>query len=405
MTTSPHWLNGDLLYDRAACGLVVADQRGTILRCNETFCGWVGHTADQMVGSLRVQNLFTMGTRVFHQTHLLPLLQMQGSVAEVQIDIRHADGSVLPTLVNISRHREADSDAVFDELAFFIARDRRSYERELVLARTQAEQSLAALEDAKKALEHNRDNLARANAQLARADRIKDDFLATLAHELRNPLAPMLQVMQILQIKELHDPQLVRFRDILRRQIHHMSDLVEDLMDVSAIGQGKIELRCERLDLAEAVHTAIETSQPLIDIKAHRLIVALPDASMMVDGDRRRLTQVLTNLLNNAAKYTPTRGAISVRTSAHDGYVEVRVKDSGIGIATDQLANIFTLYAQLEPGADQAQGGLGIGLALVKGLVELHGGTIEAYSDGLYLGSEFIMRLPAPKHAEEDACP
>lgn len=391
------FLDGERLYDRAACGLVLTDHNGKICRCNETFCGWVGLAASELVGKRRIQDLFTIGGKVFHQTHLLPLLQMQGSVAEVQIDIRHADGSVLPTLINIFRRKAGD--VFVDELAIFIATDRRAYERELMLARRNAEASLSALAETQKALQENRDELGRANAELAHVDRRKDNFLATLAHELRNPLAPMRNVLEILKSKGTEDPQLIAAHNVFERQMHQMAHLVDDLMDVSRITQGRVKLRRVRIDVAVVIHRAIEATQNLIDASAHQLHITLPETPLLVNADLTRLTQILTNLLNNAAKYTPYGGTISIAATRENGQVAVHIRDNGIGIAAHHLDNVFTMFSQLEPALTRSQGGLGIGLALAKDLVALHGGTLDVFSAGAGQGSEFVVRLPCADQA------
>jgi len=389
---APLPLDGERLYERAACGLIVTDMNGTILRCNVTFSGWVGMAQEDLIGKRRIQDLFTMGGRVFHQTHLLPLLQMQGSVAEVHIDLRHADRSVLPTLINIFRRKEGDM--VVDELAIFIASDRRKYEHELLLARRNAEASLLALAETQQALQASRDVVERTNAELARADRKKDEFLATLAHELRNPLAPLQNVLEILKLKTVDDPQLVWAREVFERQMQQMAHLVDDLMDISRITQSRVELRCETIDIAFVMKRAVEAAQALIAASSHHLHVLLPTAPLWVHADPTRLTQILTNLLNNAAKYTPDGGHIWFEAVEDGDQVLVSVRDTGIGIAADHLANVFTMFSQLEPALERSQGGLGIGLALVKGLVELHHGTIDAHSAGVGQGSEFRLRLP-----------
>ena len=383
-------LDGDRLYDQAACGLVLADGDGKIIRCNTTFCGWVGFPANELVGKRRIQDLFTMGGKVFHQTHLLPLLQMQGSVAEVQIDIRHADGTALPTLINIFRRKHGDG--IIDELAILIATDRRSYERELVAARRNAEASLQALTDAQDALQA-------ANAELASADRKKDEFLATLAHELRNPLAPMQNVLEILKLKAIDDPQLIWARAVFERQMQQMAHLVDDLMDVSRITQGRVELRRETIDIALVMQRAVEASRALIEASRHQLHVTLPAQPLAVDADPTRLTQILTNLLNNAAKYTPDGGTIWLEAAREQDQVAIAVRDTGIGIAAKHLGDVFSMFSQLTPALERAQGGLGIGLALVKGLVSLHGGTVDVKSAGPGQGSEFVVRLPLAEAA------
>ena len=230
--------------------------------------------------------------------------------------------------------------------------------------------------------------------QLRDADRRKDDFLATLAHELRNPLAPIRNAVQILKAKGPEDPTLTWSRDVIDRQVHHMARLLEDLLDVSRISREKLELRKERVDIASVIDVAVETSRPLIDANRHKLVAQVPPGSLRVDGDPVRLAQVFANLLNNAAKYTPERGtiAISVRREGRD--VVVSVKDDGIGIRKEMLPRVFDMFSQAEPALGRSQGGLGIGLSLVKGLVELHGGTVTAQSEGQDRGSEFTVRLP-----------
>ncbi|MES2899050.1 MAG: ATP-binding protein [Pseudomonadota bacterium] len=381
------------LFERAACGLLLTDTNGLIRRVNATFCRWLGYQAEDLVDKRRVQDLFTIGGRVFHQTHLAPLLQMQGSVAEVQLDMRHADGHPIPMLYNTVR-TQVDGQ-VFDEMAVFVATDRRKYEHELLLARKTAEQNLQALTVA-------RQELRELNEELARADRKKDEFLATLAHELRNPLAPLRHVLEILKLKNSPDPQLVWAREVFERQMQQMSHLVDDLMEISRITQGRIELRREPTDVRAIMGAAVEASDAAIRAARHTLSLSPPSAAVMMNADPTRLTQILTNLLNNAAKYTPDGGSIWFEAEVDGGEVLLRVRDSGIGIAPDNLENVFTMFAQLEPGLPHSQGGLGIGLALVKGLVALHGGSVVAESAGIGQGSAFTVRLQVLELASAD---
>lgn len=624
------------LFAQAPCGLLLTDTNGLIRVVNQTFCRWLGYEADALIGKRRVQDLFTIGGRVFHQTHLAPLLQMQGSVAEVQLDMRHADGHPVPMLFNTVRRQ--DGVQSFDEMAVFVATDRRKYEHELLLARKTAEHNLQALAGARQELQESRDVLGIAmrgakmgvwsrdiasgavwfsselealagleegsfgggiddfyalihpadldevkatvdealarvcdcsvefrlagqggrwtpmdarvrlgldaagnpatvygiaidiservqadsllrreaailadqsdaivvvdgggkildanpatqrimgralaelagqrlsvlygaddragvdagvagaleqqsewrgqlsfvrkdgslgfsesvikplvdrkgrtygavsvnrdvtererdaarlrelNADLARADRKKDEFLATLAHELRNPLAPLRNVLEILKLKSSTDAQMVWACEVFERQMHQMTHLVDDLMEVSRITQGRIELRRETIDVGAIMRAAAEATATLMQAGQHKLSLHLPAAPMLVDADPTRLTQILINLLNNAAKYTPDGGYIWFEAVHEPGWIAMTVRDSGIGIARDNLENVFTMFAQLEPGLPRSQGGLGIGLALVKGLVTLHGGTISAHSAGVGQGSEFTLRLPA----------
>ena len=229
---------------------------------------------------------------------------------------------------------------------------------------------------------------------LVEADQKKDEFLATLAHELRNPLAPVRNALQIMRLSGKVEVQ-EDARNIIERQIGQMVHLVDDLLDVSRISQGKVELRLELADVAGAVQTAVETSRPLIEAGKHGLTVMLPlPQSLMVRADVTRLCQIVANLLNNAAKYTPEGGHIQVSAQREDGMAVVRVKDSGVGISPAMLPRVVDMFAQVDGHSERAQGGLGIGLALVKQLVAMHGGEVHAQSDGPGRGSEFIVRLP-----------
>jgi PAS domain S-box-containing protein len=226
------------------------------------------------------------------------------------------------------------------------------------------------------------------------ADRLKDEFLATLAHELRNPLAPVLNAVQLLHMRGPATPELQWVRDVILRQVRHLTRLIDDLMDVSRINRGKIELKRDRIELAQAVQGAVETSRPLIEECGHELIVSLPARPIVIDADLTRLTQVLWNLLSNAAKYMSRGGRIDLRVETHGSEVVVSVKDNGIGLPADKLPTIFGMFSQVESSLSRSQGGLGIGLYLVKRLVEMHGGSVEVRSEGLGKGSEFSVRLP-----------
>ena len=230
--------------------------------------------------------------------------------------------------------------------------------------------------------------------KLEEADQRKNEFLALLAHELRNPLGPIRHAVKILGAKTPPNPADVRWAtNIIDRQAEHMSRLVEDLLDVSRITRGTIELRRDRVDIGDVIKGAVESSSTLIDKNHHRLKVSLPEEPLTVDGDLTRLTQIVTNLLDNAAKYTDPGGRIAVTAEREGEAAVIRVKDSGIGIAPDVLPQIFEMFTQ-GSGPERAQGGLGVGLSLVDRLVKLHGGTISAYSAGTGKGSEFTVRLP-----------
>ncbi|WP_020469877.1 ATP-binding response regulator [Zavarzinella formosa] len=225
------------------------------------------------------------------------------------------------------------------------------------------------------------------------ADRKKDDFLALLAHELRNPLAPIRNGLQVIRYA---DTRAVReqSQNIMERQLGHMVRLIDDLLDISRINRGKMELRLARISLAEAVENAIETARPAIEKAGHELEVSLPAGPVMLDADLTRLAQVFGNLLTNSAKYTPAGGRIRLTAERDGGQVKISVRDTGIGIPPEALPKIFDMFSQVDRSIERSTGGLGIGLALVHGLVEMHGGTATAASEGPGQGSEFTIRLP-----------
>ena len=224
------------------------------------------------------------------------------------------------------------------------------------------------------------------------ADGRKDEFLATLAHELRNPLAPIRNSLHLLRMSG--GPGVEQVRVMLERQVNHMVRLVDDLLEVARITRGKIELRRERVELADVVCGAVETSRPLIEAGRHHLALVLPGRPLVLDADPVRLSQVIANLLNNAAKYTPAGGQIGLTLGCEDDQAVVSVRDTGMGIPADMLPQVFDMFAQVDRTLDRAQGGLGIGLSLARNLVLLHNGTIEARSAGPGQGSEFVVRLP-----------
>ena len=230
--------------------------------------------------------------------------------------------------------------------------------------------------------------------QLQDADRRKDEFLATLAHELRNPLAPIRNALTIMRLRQHDRASLEQAQGMMERQLEQLVRLIDDLLDVSRITRGKLELRKERIALEAIVNTALDTARPLIDGAGHVLDVALPAAPLYLDGDPIRLAQILANLLNNSAKYTDRGGRITLTAAQLDGQVEVRVRDTGMGIPAHALSSVFEMFTQVGRSADRTQSGLGIGLTLVRRLVEMHGGTIEARSEGVGRGAEFIVRLP-----------
>jgi len=231
-------------------------------------------------------------------------------------------------------------------------------------------------------------------AELSDADRRKDEFLATLAHELRNPLAPIRNGLQLMKMPGVSAAAAEQIRSMMERQITHMVRLIDDLMDVSRITRGKLLLRTEHVALAVVVNTAVEASRPLVEQMGQELSVTLPQQALTVNADLTRLAQVFLNLLNNAAKYSRPGGHIHLHVEGQGSEVVVSVKDTGIGIAAEQLPHIFEMFAQVDRSLDTSRSGLGVGLALVKRLVEMHGGRVGARSEGLGTGSEFVVRLP-----------
>ncbi len=242
-------------------------------------------------------------------------------------------------------------------------------------------------------LRRDEENLRRLAAKLAESDRLKTEFLATLAHELRNPLAPISNGLQLMRMAT--DPQaLEKVRDMMERQLKHLVRLVDDLLDVARISSGKMELRQERIELRAVLDSAIETSMPLVSAARHVLDVRMPDEDLPVMADATRIAQVVSNLLNNAVKYTPEGGRIELSMHRDGGQAVVTISDSGVGIAPDALPLVFEMFTQVERKLDRASGGLGIGLALVRRLVELHGGSVSTQSAGAGKGSTFTVRLP-----------
>jgi PAS domain S-box-containing protein len=469
------------LYQHAACGLILTYANGEIIRANNTFCRYLGYDELALRGK-RFQDLFTMGGRFFHYTHWSPLLQMQGSVAEVQMDLVRADGQTIPMLINAFR-REFEGE-YFHELSAMVASDRKKYERELLTARGAAETALNETRLLQHELEKNRDILSIAmrsaqmglwsmqrgeplwcspelkhilglkpdsgnlsfenflalmheddrtsvrtsienavaqlsdyttefrltattphrrmqmrgraakdgeevqifgiaidvtelraselavnklNDELAIADRRKDEFLATLAHELRNPLTPILNVSEIIKKRADGDLQLEWASAVVAKQVTQLTHLIDDLMDISRITQGRLVLRKETVRLADVIQQAIEDVHHLIQKQSIDLRVELLNTDIFLSVDPTRLTQIISNLLTNAAKYTPAQGIISLRAEVFDCNFMLWVRDTGIGIAQENLPKIFKMFSQLKPAIERSQGGLGIGLALCRG--------------------------------------
>ena len=249
------------------------------------------------------------------------------------------------------------------------------------------------------------DHLHRQQADLQREHQRKDEFLAMLAHELRNPLAPISSAAQLLRVLFKDVPRIKDISEVIGRQVAHMTHLVDDLLDVSRVTRGLVTINKKQVDLGAVLREAVEQIMPVLEARGHRLALDIAAQPMPVNGDRTRLVQVAVNLLNNAAKYTPNGGALQVSLQALDGHAVLQVQDNGIGIGPDLLPVVFDLFTQAERTPDRAQGGLGLGLALVKKLVELHDGSVEVHSAGAGQGSKFTVRLPLLAAAHNTLAP
>lgn len=257
--------------------------------------------------------------------------------------------------------------------------------------------ALNLMEDAvraKQAEQHENAERRKIEDELRLADRRKDEFLATLAHELRNPLAPIRNSLHILRVAGPDSCGVTQIYEMMERQVDLLIRLVDDLMEVSRITRGKIELRKEPIELSAVIRTAVETSRPMIDHAYHQLAIVIPPEPLTLEADPVRLAQVISNLLNNAAKYTENHGQIWLSVRRDETNVIISVKDNGVGISSEVLPRVFDLFAQGDQAYSRAQGGLGIGLTLARTLIQLHGGQLDARSDGIGRGSEFVIRLP-----------
>ena len=271
-----------------------------------------------------------------------------------------------------------------------------------VSERRSAEMRLRELNDTlDRRVTERTDALQVSERRLRDVNRRKDEFLATLAHELRNPLAPVRNAVQVLRLIGDANAKTKWASEVIERQVQVMSRLIDDLMDVGRINQGKIELHRQPVKLAAILHDAIETTRPLIDEYGHDLVVVMPETELVVDADATRLAQAFMNLLTNAAKYTDPGGRIRVEVRADGGLVRATVSDSGIGIEPDRLTSVFEMFSQVETALSRSRGGLGIGLSLTQRLIEMHGGRIEAASAGLGQGSQFQIILPRVSHPLE----
>jgi PAS domain S-box-containing protein len=360
--------------------VIATDGRGKVRFINlvaEQLTGWSNEEA-RGLPLARVFAIFNEQTRVEVESPVSRVLREEKVVGLANHTILRArDGTERPIEDSGAPIRGPKGEVSGVVLVFRDATDDRAARRELIESR-----------DA-----------------LREADRRKDVFLATLSHELRNPLAPIRSATRVLETPGLTLDDLQRSRSIISRQVRHMATLLDDLLDISRITRGMLTLRIEHVELRGLIEAAVETAQPSISAKRHTLNIEWPPAPVRFNADPVRLIQVIANLLTNAAKYTPAGGMITLQARGEAAQVVISVRDNGIGIAPAMLTKVFEMFSQIDAGHEHADGGIGIGLALVKGFVELHGGTAEARSAGLDRGSEFIVRLPIDTHLQPGPAP
>jgi PAS domain S-box-containing protein len=341
----------------------------------ERLFGW---TAAEAVG--RHISLVIPEDRLAEEDHIIASLKAGRRIEHFETERVHRDGRHIPVSLTIS--------PVKDDAGHIVGASK--------IVRDVTRQREAAAER-----ERLGDDLRRLAADLSEADHRKDEFLAMLAHELRSPLAPISNAVQVLRLAESDEAAVRSASEVLERQVRHMGRLVDDLLDVSRITRGQIELRKERVEIRPILHQAVESARALYRHLDHDLTVRLPAEEVVLDADPARLAQVVGNLLNNACKFTDKGGRIWLTAETDGSEVVIRVGDQGIGIAPEQLPRLFQMFTQVDTSLERSRDGLGIGLTLVKTLVEQHGGRVEARSEGLGRGSEFVVRLPIPARAPE----
>jgi PAS domain S-box-containing protein len=354
------------IVDHVVDGIISIDERGTITTFNRAAERIFGYGSVEALGQ-NVSLLMPQPHRGAHDSYMANFARTgQGGIIGVGREVmgRRKDGSEFPMELAVSEFLHGNRRH-FTGIVRDIS-DRRRLE----------------------------DELRRRLHELAEADRQKNEFLATLGHELRNPMAPMHNALHILKRKPTSPEVTERAREIMERQLQQLVRLVDDLLDVSRIQGGKVELRQEVIDLREPVRRGCETAQALIDAQGHRFEARLPSEPYWVKGDSDRLSQVIANLLTNAAKYTDRAGAIVLSLQREGDAAALRVRDTGVGIAPELLPRVFDLFVQGRRTLERSQGGLGIGLTLVRKLVELHKGSVAVYSEGPGKGSEFVVALP-----------
>ncbi|HEV2880105.1 MAG TPA: ATP-binding protein [Pyrinomonadaceae bacterium] len=353
----------DDLLNTAPCGFLSFTDDGKIVLANATLLYLLGYEPGELQGQ-HLDSLLTVASRIFYQTHLFPLLKLHDRVDEVYFSLRAKDGVEIPVLVNAVRRERAG--LIVNECILMHMRQRNQYEDEILQAKRAAEE----------------------------ATRAKDEFLAVVSHELRTPLTAILGWARMLQTGKLDERLATRALDAIERNAESQNQLIGDLLDFSRIISGKIRLDVGSVELASVVEASIDVVSPAADAKGIKLQTVLDRRAGLVSGDPERLQQVMWNLLSNAVKFTPKGGRVQVSLTRVNSCVEITVSDTGEGISAEFLPYVFERFRQADSATTRRQTGLGLGMAITKHLVELHGGTIRADSPGMGQGSTFVLRLP-----------
>jgi PAS domain S-box-containing protein len=369
------------MFETALDCVVSIDHTGTVVEFNAAAERTFGYSRDNVIGRELASIIIPPQYREQHRKGLAHYLETgEGPVLNQRLELSavRADATEFPIELTVIRI-PVDGPPLFT--AFL--RD--------ITERRQAEQ---ALRDSENREQQTANELRQLAAELSEADHRKNEFLAMLAHELRNPLAPIRNALQIVQLSGESGETIRSASEMMERQIAQLVRLVDDLLDVSRISRGKIELRREQVELSSIISQAIETTRPAVECAKHQLTVKLPSQPIYLDADLLRLAQVFSNLLNNSCKYTEPEGHISLAAEVQENEVVITVRDTGIGIPPEALPKVFDMFTQVDRSLERSQGGLGIGLTLVQRIVELHGGSVTATSAGVGRGSEFVVRLP-----------
>ena len=353
----------DDLLNTAPCGFLAFADDGKILLVNITLSDLLGHKPDELLGK-HVESLLSVAGRIFYQSHFFPILRLHGKVEEVYLSLRSKSGTDVPVLANAVR-RERD-ETIVNDCVFVPMRQRNQYEDEILWAKKTAEE----------------------------ANRLKDDFLATVSHELRTPLTAMLGWMSMLRSGELDEQRASHAMEVIERNAQAQAQLIEDLLDVSRIISGKMRLDVQPIDPATFIDAAIESARPAAEARSVRIQKVLDTGIATISGDAVRLQQVVWNLLSNAIKFTPKGGRVQVQLARINSHIEITVSDTGQGISPEFLPYVFDRFRQADQTTQRQHSGLGLGLAIVRHLVELHGGEVKADSPGEGLGTTFTVVLP-----------